>query len=82
MRADWTEDYNVNELGLVVGTAQRETPLYELTDEEKEAELEERRERLARRIPLGFRAPARPRRVKPWPKVPRFDVPPRRRSSS
>jgi hypothetical protein len=72
------DEYNVNDVGFVVGTVGREVAMFDLTDDEVEEELQERRAREARRIPVGFRAPARPRRGKAWPKVPRFDVTPRR----
>lgn len=74
--SEWTEEYNVNDIGFVVGTVGREVAMFDLTEDEIEAELAERRAKEARRIPLGFRAPTRQRRLKPWPKVPRFDVPP------
>lgn len=70
---EWTEDYNVNDVGLSVGSISRWSPYDGLTDEqadELQAELEERQ---ARRLPLGFRATAE-RPLAPWPVVPRFDL--------
>lgn len=64
-----------------VGSVGREVPLFDLTDDEIEEELAERRAREARRIPAGFAAPARRRRAMSggrragtFPRIPRFDI--------
>jgi hypothetical protein len=69
-----SEDFDVNTIGFQIGSISRFSPYDGLTDEqgdELQAELEARD---ARRVPLGFRA-TRPKPLRPWPTVPRFDLP-------
>ena len=70
---EWTEEYNVNELGFTLGSISRWSPYDGLTDEQADALQVELEAREARRLPLGFRATRPSRRVR-WPKIPRFDV--------
>jgi hypothetical protein len=76
---DWTEEYNVNDLGFAVGAVSKSSSYDGLTDEEAEELKKELDAVAARRLSFGFSVNVKAtksagRKAGSWPKVPSFDV--------